>query len=88
MHLDYNMADSGGKGAKGDVVLTIPETGVSNPNGVSREEEQLPYTSVAPVVCCGLKQTTIPRSCCLKVTCGPYPFSLIIIIIQTSFKHY
>ncbi|XP_066522110.1 voltage-dependent T-type calcium channel subunit alpha-1G isoform X2 [Hoplias malabaricus] len=36
--------------------------------------EALPYPSLAPVVFFYLKQTTRPRSWCLKMVCNPYPF--------------
>ncbi|XDV44398.1 hypothetical protein PO909_012690 [Leuciscus waleckii] len=39
-------------------------------------EEALPYPSLAPVVFFYLKQTTRPRSWCLKMVCNPYPFKL------------
>uniref|UniRef100_A0A671K9D1 Voltage-dependent T-type calcium channel subunit alpha n=1 Tax=Sinocyclocheilus anshuiensis TaxID=1608454 RepID=A0A671K9D1_9TELE len=38
--------------------------------------EPLPYPSLAPVVFFYLKQTTRPRSWCLKTVCNPYPFKL------------
>lgn len=38
--------------------------------------EALPYPSLAPVVFFYLKQTTRPRSWCLKMVCNPYPFIL------------
>uniref|UniRef100_A0A8C1G9U0 Voltage-dependent T-type calcium channel subunit alpha n=1 Tax=Cyprinus carpio TaxID=7962 RepID=A0A8C1G9U0_CYPCA len=38
--------------------------------------EPLPYPSLAPVVFFYLKQTTRPRSWCLKMVCNPYPFKL------------
>lgn len=40
----------------------------------SEEEEQLPYPTLAPIVFFWLKQTTRPRSWCLKLVCNPYPF--------------
>lgn len=36
--------------------------------------ENLPYPTLAPVVFFYLKQTTRPRSWCLKMVCNPYPF--------------
>ncbi|GAA6110229.1 voltage-dependent T-type calcium channel subunit alpha-1G isoform X1 [Tachysurus ichikawai] len=39
-------------------------------------EAALPYPSLAPVVFFYLKQTTRPRSWCLKMVCNPYPFIL------------
>uniref|UniRef100_A0A8C2H9L7 Uncharacterized protein n=1 Tax=Cyprinus carpio TaxID=7962 RepID=A0A8C2H9L7_CYPCA len=38
--------------------------------------EPLPYPTLAPVVFFYLKQTTRPRSWCLKMVCNPYPFKL------------
>lgn len=38
--------------------------------------EALPYPSMAPVVFFYLKQTTRPRSWCLKMVSNPYPFKL------------
>lgn len=37
--------------------------------------ESLPYPTLAPVVFFYLKQTTRPRSWCLKMVCNPYPFT-------------
>lgn len=37
------------------------------------EGEALPYPTLAPVVFFYLKQTTRPRSWCLKMVCNPYP---------------
>ncbi|KAG7506692.1 hypothetical protein JOB18_012973 [Solea senegalensis] len=37
-------------------------------------EDTLPYPTLAPVVFFYLKQTTRPRSWCLKMVCNPYPF--------------
>lgn len=38
--------------------------------------EPLPHPTLAPVVFFYLKQTTRPRSWCLKMVCNPYPFKL------------
>uniref|UniRef100_A0A6Q2XQJ8 Ion transport domain-containing protein n=1 Tax=Esox lucius TaxID=8010 RepID=A0A6Q2XQJ8_ESOLU len=40
---------------------------------VSEEEEQQPYPSLEPVVFFCAKQTTRPRSWCLRMVCNPYP---------------
>uniref|UniRef100_A0A4W6BUJ1 Calcium voltage-gated channel subunit alpha1 H n=1 Tax=Lates calcarifer TaxID=8187 RepID=A0A4W6BUJ1_LATCA len=49
------------------------------------EEGQLPYPTLAPVVCFGLKQTTRLRNWCLKMTCGPYPFLLLDVSVTPVF---
>uniref|UniRef100_A0A8C4WP32 Voltage-dependent T-type calcium channel subunit alpha-1H n=1 Tax=Gopherus evgoodei TaxID=1825980 RepID=A0A8C4WP32_9SAUR len=38
------------------------------------DEEQVPYPALAPTVFFCLKQTTRPRSWCLRLVCNPYPF--------------
>eukprot|EP00063_Salmo_salar_P064179 XP_014039014.1 PREDICTED: uncharacterized protein LOC106592220 [Salmo salar] len=43
---------------------------------VSEEEEQQPYPALAPVVFFCVKQTTRPRSWCLRTVCNPYPLLL------------
>uniref|UniRef100_A0A8D0GC41 Voltage-dependent T-type calcium channel subunit alpha-1H n=1 Tax=Sphenodon punctatus TaxID=8508 RepID=A0A8D0GC41_SPHPU len=40
----------------------------------SEEEEQVPYPALASTVFFCLKQTTRPRSWCLRLVCNPYPF--------------
>lgn len=42
-------------------------------DGASEEQEQQPYPALAPVVFFCIKQTTRPRSWCLRVVCNPYP---------------
>uniref|UniRef100_A0A7N8WWC4 Voltage-dependent T-type calcium channel subunit alpha n=1 Tax=Mastacembelus armatus TaxID=205130 RepID=A0A7N8WWC4_9TELE len=49
--------------------------------------ENLPYPTLAPVVFFYLKQTTRPRSWCLKMVCNPYPFtyetaSMLVILLN------
>ncbi|KAL1282755.1 hypothetical protein QQF64_001558 [Cirrhinus molitorella] len=39
-----------------------------------KENAQLPYPSLAPVVFFWLHQSTRPRSWCLALVCSPYPF--------------
>ncbi|XP_072539033.1 uncharacterized protein [Salminus brasiliensis] len=36
----------------------------------------VPYPDLAPVVFFCLKQTTFPRSWCIRLVCSPYPFLL------------
>lgn len=43
------------------------------PDLASDEEEQQPYPALAPVVFFCVKQTTRPRSWCLRMVCNPYP---------------
>lgn len=70
-----------GRGERGEVVVMEPASPA--PDGISTggEEasasggESLPYPTLAPVVFFYLKQTTRPRSWCLKMVCNPYPFS-------------
>lgn len=54
----------GGGGGSGDAPA---------PDGASEEQEQQPYPALAPVVFFCIKQTTRPRSWCLRVVCNPYP---------------
>uniref|UniRef100_A0A8B9CBK2 Voltage-dependent T-type calcium channel subunit alpha-1H n=1 Tax=Anser brachyrhynchus TaxID=132585 RepID=A0A8B9CBK2_9AVES len=44
------------------------------PELASEEEEQVPYPALAPTAFFCLKQTTRPRSWCLRLVCNPYPF--------------
>uniref|UniRef100_A0A8C3M5V2 Calcium voltage-gated channel subunit alpha1 H n=1 Tax=Chrysolophus pictus TaxID=9089 RepID=A0A8C3M5V2_CHRPC len=44
------------------------------PDLASEEEEQVPYPALAPTAFFCLKQTTRPRSWCLRLVCNPYPF--------------
>uniref|UniRef100_A0A672IHT7 Voltage-dependent T-type calcium channel subunit alpha n=1 Tax=Salarias fasciatus TaxID=181472 RepID=A0A672IHT7_SALFA len=48
--------------------------------------ESLPYPTLAPVVFFYLKQTTRPRSWCLKMVCNPYPLrfraSMLVILLN------
>ncbi|CAI5785987.1 Hypothetical predicted protein [Podarcis lilfordi] len=37
-------------------------------------DPDVPYPDLAPVVFFCLKQTTSPRSWCIKMVCNPYPF--------------
>lgn len=68
-----------GGGERSEVVV---EPASPAPDGISTGgedasasgEESLPYPTLAPVVFFYLKQTTRPRSWCLKMVCNPYPF--------------
>uniref|UniRef100_A0A8B9SZA8 Calcium voltage-gated channel subunit alpha1 H n=1 Tax=Anas platyrhynchos TaxID=8839 RepID=A0A8B9SZA8_ANAPL len=52
------------------------------------EEEQVPYPALAPTAFFCLKQTTRPRSWCLRLVCNPYPFpggthvSMLVILLN------
>lgn len=71
---------SGGGGGGGDRREVEPAV---RPDGASAAvedasasgEETLPYPDMAPVVFFYLKQTTRPRSWCLKMVNNPYPFT-------------
>ncbi|KAJ7398509.1 hypothetical protein BTVI_124718 [Pitangus sulphuratus] len=59
---------------------TPPEQPPSSPE-LGEDEEvtsppdpDVPYPDLAPVVFFCLKQTTSPRSWCIKMVCNPYPF--------------
>ncbi|KAJ7425918.1 hypothetical protein WISP_21116 [Willisornis vidua] len=59
---------------------TPPEQPPSSPD-LGEDEEvtsppdpDVPYPDLAPVVFFCLKQTTSPRSWCIKMVCNPYPF--------------
>uniref|UniRef100_A0A8C2PW28 Voltage-dependent T-type calcium channel subunit alpha-1H n=1 Tax=Cyprinus carpio TaxID=7962 RepID=A0A8C2PW28_CYPCA len=56
------------------------------PDLVSDEEEQPPYPALAPVVFFCIKQTTRPRSWCLRMVCNPYPLtnhvSMLVILLN------
>uniref|UniRef100_A0A8C2KRK7 Voltage-dependent T-type calcium channel subunit alpha n=1 Tax=Cyprinus carpio TaxID=7962 RepID=A0A8C2KRK7_CYPCA len=51
-----------------------------------KENMQLPYPSLAPVVFFWLHQSTRPRSWCLALVCSPYPFyvcvSMLVILLN------
>lgn len=69
-----------GSGESSEVVV---EPASPAPDGISTAGEDasasggenLPYRDLAPVVFFYLKQTTRPRSWCLKMVCNPYPFT-------------
>uniref|UniRef100_A0A8C0JA72 Voltage-dependent T-type calcium channel subunit alpha-1H n=1 Tax=Chelonoidis abingdonii TaxID=106734 RepID=A0A8C0JA72_CHEAB len=48
--------------------------GSSARDPAQEDEEQVPYPALAPTVFFCLKQTTWPRSWCLRLVCNPYPF--------------
>uniref|UniRef100_A0A8C9VSY6 Voltage-dependent T-type calcium channel subunit alpha-1H n=1 Tax=Scleropages formosus TaxID=113540 RepID=A0A8C9VSY6_SCLFO len=60
--------------------------GAPAPDSVSEEdEEQPPYPGLAPVVFFCLKQTSRPRSWCLRLVCNPYPsphVSMLVILLN------
>ncbi|XP_057201001.1 voltage-dependent T-type calcium channel subunit alpha-1H isoform X2 [Triplophysa rosa] len=54
------------------------------PDLVSDEEEQPPYPALAPVVFFCIKQTTRPRSWCLRMVCNPWfeHVSMLVILLN------
>ncbi|XP_043089773.1 voltage-dependent T-type calcium channel subunit alpha-1H isoform X4 [Puntigrus tetrazona] len=54
------------------------------PDLVSDEEEQPPYPALAPVVFFCIKQTTRPRSWCLRIVCNPWfeHVSMLVILLN------
>ena len=81
-----------GGGERGEVVV---EPASPAPDGISTAgeeasasgEENLPYPTLAPVVFFYLKQTTRPRSWCLKMVCNPYPFTYEIGVVTAAHAH-
>lgn len=83
---DLSGAGTGG-GERGEVGAAEPaEPASPAPDRISTtgedastsgDDEALPYPTLAPVVFFYLKQTTRPRSWCLKMVCNPYPFILL-----------
>ncbi|KAF7643756.1 hypothetical protein LDENG_00234100 [Lucifuga dentata] len=77
---DLSGVGGGGRGRGGERGEVEPASPA--PDGISTAgedasasgEESLPYPTLAPVVFFYLKQTTRPRSWCLKMVCNPYPF--------------
>lgn len=73
-----------GGGEHGEVSAVEPASPA--PDGISAAGEEmsasggdsLPYPTLAPVVFFYLKQTTRPRSWCLKMVCNPYPFLFLL----------
>ncbi|XP_046691295.1 voltage-dependent T-type calcium channel subunit alpha-1H isoform X4 [Silurus meridionalis] len=54
------------------------------PDGASEEQEQQPYPALAPIVFFCIKQTTRPRSWCLRVVCNPWfeHVSMLVILLN------
>ncbi|CAJ1081168.1 voltage-dependent T-type calcium channel subunit alpha-1G-like [Xyrichtys novacula] len=72
-----------GGGERADVVLepASPATdriSTAGEEGSACGEDRLPYPTLAPVVFFYMKQTTRPRSWCLKMVCNPYPFRFVL----------
>ncbi|XP_047465685.1 voltage-dependent T-type calcium channel subunit alpha-1G isoform X5 [Mugil cephalus] len=80
-----------GGGDRGEVVVVEPAASPA-PDGISTAgedasasgEESLPYPTLAPVVFFYLKQTTRPRSWCLKMVCNPWfeRASMLVILLN------
>ncbi|XP_072530568.1 uncharacterized protein [Salminus brasiliensis] len=71
----------GGGGAGSGAWSTVPGSAEAHSSGAREpapdllsEEEEQPYPKHAAVVFFCLKQTTRPRSWCLRLVCNPYPF--------------
>uniref|UniRef100_A0A8C7WVY5 Voltage-dependent T-type calcium channel subunit alpha-1G n=1 Tax=Oryzias sinensis TaxID=183150 RepID=A0A8C7WVY5_9TELE len=75
--------DLSGRGTRGGELEVEPASPACD--GISTEEDEgsthggdsLPYPTLAPVVFFYLKQTTRPRSWCLKMVRNPYPFQSV-----------
>lgn len=73
--------DTGDEVERGSTWTPVPEStraqGSSGrdptPDLASDDEELPPYPALAPVVFFCMKQTTRPRSWCLRMVCNPYP---------------
>ncbi|KAI4884014.1 hypothetical protein NFI96_019525 [Prochilodus magdalenae] len=84
--------DEEGKGGSawnpvpGSAEARAPGARESAPDLLSEEEEQ-PYPKLAAVVFFCFKQTTRPRSWCLRMVCNPYPFSGSICIVIKRFVY-
>ena len=74
-----DLSGGGGGGGGGADLSEAEPAAVPDGASVAAEEasasgaESLPYPSMAPVVFFYLKQTTRPRSWCLKMVNNPYP---------------
>ncbi|KAJ7987835.1 hypothetical protein DPEC_G00330650 [Dallia pectoralis] len=77
-----DLSGAGGEGAERgeeETVSPVPDEAAAaaagEENSASGDEEELPHPTLAPVVFFYLKQSTPPRSWCLKMVCNPYPFT-------------
>uniref|UniRef100_A0A3Q3W3B7 Voltage-dependent T-type calcium channel subunit alpha n=1 Tax=Mola mola TaxID=94237 RepID=A0A3Q3W3B7_MOLML len=78
-----------GGGERGEAVV---EPGCPAPDRISTAGEEasasgddsLPYPTLAPVVFFYMKQTTRPRSWCLKMVCNPYPLVFFFLNFRDS----
>ncbi|XP_056153363.1 voltage-dependent T-type calcium channel subunit alpha-1G [Lampris incognitus] len=80
---------SGGGAERGEAEPAAPTPdGASAADGEEASasgEETLPYPTLAPVVFFYLKQTTRPRSWCLRMVCNPYPLptaSKLVVLLE------
>lgn len=77
--------DTGDEEERGSTWIPVPESTRAQgstvrdptPDLASDDEEQPPYPALAPVVFFCMKQTTRPRSWCLRMVCNPYPFCIM-----------
>lgn len=85
----------GGGGERSEVMVELAAPAAPAPDGVSAageeasvcDEDALPYPTLAPVVFFYLKQTTRPRSWCLKMVCNPYPFTRELGVMRDAHAH-
>ncbi|XP_029953373.1 voltage-dependent T-type calcium channel subunit alpha-1G isoform X4 [Salarias fasciatus] len=85
-------SSSSGGAERGEVVAAVLEPASPAPDGISTGGEDasasggesLPYPTLAPVVFFYLKQTTRPRSWCLKMVCNPWfeRASMLVILLN------
>ncbi|KAJ8363615.1 hypothetical protein SKAU_G00124460 [Synaphobranchus kaupii] len=79
--------DLSGGGERSEVETVGPgakESGAAAEEASTSDGEALPYPSLAPVVFFYLKQTTRPRSWCLKMVCNPWfeRASMLVILLN------
>ncbi|XP_056389771.1 voltage-dependent T-type calcium channel subunit alpha-1H isoform X4 [Hyla sarda] len=72
------------KSAPGSLGSGEPSSRSQEQGQGSEEGEQVPYPALAPTVFFCLKQTTRPRSWCLKLVCNPWfeHFSMLVILLN------
>ncbi|XP_058851928.1 voltage-dependent T-type calcium channel subunit alpha-1H-like isoform X2 [Acipenser ruthenus] len=83
---DEEDGDSAGKPVGGSVGSRESGGRDKAPDLVSEDEEQVPHPVLAPVVFFWLKQTTRPRSWCLRLVCNPWfeHVSMLVILLNCA----
>lgn len=84
--------DTGDEEERGSTWIPVPESTRAQgstlrdptPDLASDDEEQPPYPALAPVVFFCMKQTTRPRSWCLRMVCNPWfeHISMLVILLN------